>query len=79
MEIAVSIKDQNRINLVRNAIISYEDTHSVDDKTGTWGYAFDLLIRDESLSKKVSLEQVQELHIVEELEKRLKKFSKKKQ
>ena len=77
LEVAVSIKDQRRINLVRDAIIAYEDTHSADDKAGTWGYAFDLLIGDRSLSKKVILEQAQEHHIIKELERRLKKFSKK--
>ena len=75
LEVAVSIKDQDRINLARDATISYEDTYSVDDKTGTWGYAFDLLIGDKNLSKKVTLEQAQEKHIIGELERRLKKFS----
>lgn len=77
LEIAVSIKDQNRINLVRDAIIAYEDTHSIDNKPGTWGYSFDLLIGNKSLSKKVPLKQAQEDHIIQELERRLKKFSKK--
>lgn len=77
LEIAISIKDQNRINLVRDALISYEDTYSIDDKTGTWGYVFDLLIGDKSLSKKVFLEKAQIHHIIGELERRLQKFSKK--
>ena len=71
LSLAVSINDRNRISSLRDAIINYEDTHSEDDKPGTWGYSFDLLIGDKDLYKKIQLAEKQENKIIKKLEDRL--------
>ncbi len=75
LKLAISISDEKRIFNVRDALIKYENTYSEDDKLGTWGYAFDLLIEDKNLSKKVQLKKEQEKEIIKELERRLNTFS----
>ena len=75
LRLAVSIDDQKRIISVRDAIIKYEDVHSEDNKAGTWGYSFDLLIGDKNLFCKVQLEKTQEEKIINELERKLKILS----
>ena len=75
LKLAVSINDQQRIISVRDSIIKYEDTHSEDDKIGTWGYSYDILIGDRGLYRKTQLETQQEDKIIKELERKLKKFS----
>ena len=75
LRLAVSLNDQDRINVIRDSIIKYEDTYCEDDKPGTWGYSFDLLIGDKNLSCKVQLEKTQEDNIIEKLKRKLKIFS----
>ena len=75
LRLAVSISDGKRILFLRDAIISYEDAHSEDDKPGTWGYSFDLLIGDKDLYKKVKLTEKQKSKIIKKLEERLVAFS----
>ena len=75
LRLAVSLNDRKRINSVRDAIIKYEDTYSEEDKLGTWGYSYDLLIGDKELHRKVQLEKKQEDKIIKELERKLKVFS----
>ena len=75
LDTAISINDQNRILKVRDAIIQHEDTRSEDKRLGTWGYAFDWLVMDKKLSKKVKLSKQQEKAIIQKLEDRLKILS----
>ncbi len=75
LRLVVALNDQKRITSVRDAIIKYENVHSKDDKPGTWGYSFDLLIREKDLSRKVQLTKEQEEAIIKELERKLKNFS----
>ncbi|MCZ0932554.1 MAG: hypothetical protein OXJ52_05320, partial [Oligoflexia bacterium] len=77
LRLAVSLNDRKRIISARDAIIKYEDTYSEEDKPGTWGYSYDLLIGDKDLYHKVGLEKKQEDKIIKELERKLKKFSSK--
>ena len=71
LQLAVSINNEERISSLRDAVIKYEETHSEDDKAGTWGYSFDLLIGDKDLSKKACLTKEQESKIIKKLEERL--------
>ena len=75
LRLSVSLNDRKRITSVRDAIIKYEDTYSEEDKLGTWGYSYDLLIGDKDLYGKTQLEKKQEEKIIEELERKLKYFS----
>ena len=75
LKLSVSINDKQRIISVRDAIIKYEVTHSEDDRPGTWGYSYDLLIGDKNLYRKVELDREQEDKIINELERKLKIFS----
>ena len=76
LRLAVYLKQTDRILYLRDTLIKYEKTHSEDEKLGTWGYSFDLLIGDKKLSQKIPLEKEQEQHIIKELERRLKVFFK---
>ncbi len=71
LRLAVSINNRDRISSLKDTIINYEDTHSEDNKSGTWGYSFDLLIGDKDLYKKIELKKEQENKIIKNLEKRL--------
>ena len=75
LKLAVSINDQKRILSLKDTIIKYEDTHSEDNKPGTWGYSFDLLIGNKDLYKKIQLKEEQESQIIKKLEEKLIKFS----
>ncbi len=75
LRLVVALNDQKRIASVRDAIIKYEDGYSKDDRPRTWGYSFDLLIREKDLSHKVQLTKEQEEAIIKELERKLKTFS----
>ena len=75
LRLAVSSNNQQRIISIRDAIIKYEDTYFEEDKLGTWGYSYDLLIGDKDLHHKVQLEKKQEGKIIKELERKLKVFS----
>ncbi len=75
LKVAISTNNQQRIISTRDAIIKYENTYAKDDKLGTWGYSYDLLISNKNLYRKVQLREKQENKIIQELEKKLKKFS----
>ena len=75
LRLVVSLNDQQRIISIRDAVIKYEDAHSEDNKLGTWGYSYNLLIGNKDLYRKVQLGEKQENRIIQELEKKLKKFS----
>ncbi len=75
LRLAISLDDKERVLYLRDIIIKYEKKHSEDDKAGTWGYSYDLLIGDKNLFQKIPLEKKQEKQIIEELERKLKCFS----
>ena len=75
LRLAVSFNDEQRIISIRDAVIKYEDTHSEDNKCGTWGYSYNLLIGNKDLYRKVQLGEEQESRIIQELERKLRKFS----
>ena len=77
LRLAVSIDDPSRIKNIRDTIIKNEETYSEENKLGTWGYTYDLLIADKKLYHKVQLEKTQEDKIIKELERKLKNFSNK--
>lgn len=77
LRLAISLNDQERIISIRDAIIKNEDTYFENDKPGTWGHSYDLLIGDKDLYRKVQLGKEQEDKIIKELERKLKVFSNK--
>ena len=77
LKLAISLNDRKRIISVRNKIIQHEEKYSEEDKLGTWGYSYDLLIGDKNLYRKIQLEKKQEDKIIKELERKLKNFSNK--
>ena len=46
LTLAASLSDTKRFEEVRDAIIAYEDKIVEDDKLGTWGFSYDLLVRN---------------------------------
>jgi hypothetical protein len=67
LTLAISLNDDDLVEKVKNAIISFEKRHSIDDKPGSWGHSFDLLIDN----KKVNLTISEEQEIIRELENKL--------
>lgn len=67
LNLAITINDTSLIEGVKNAILSFETRHSVDDKPGLWGYSFDLLVGN----KKINLSSLEEQEIIKELEEKL--------
>ena len=76
LSLSIKIQDEDRKNKVVDSIINYEKVSAVDDLCGTWGISFDSLIREENFSNKINLPKEQEDWIINELDRRLKKFSK---
>ena len=64
-----NISDVTRYERARDAVIEYEDRIGSDEKLGTWGFSFDLLIR--TRSKKFPLPETMEAKIIAALESRL--------
>ena len=71
LSVAISINDLNRIDLLRDTIIEYEDSIAQDDKPGLWGFSFELLVNN----KKVALSAEVENKIIQNLEDRLERLS----
>ena len=71
LNLALSINDNERTLMVRDAILNYEKLVAKDDKLGLWGYAYDLLLKN----KKVTLTEVQRDKIITDLEERLARVS----
>jgi hypothetical protein len=71
LSLALSLNDNKRIEKVRDVIISYEDSIAKDDKPGLWGFAFDLLLENKS----ITLFENQEKKIIADLEARLERVS----
>jgi hypothetical protein len=72
LSVALSIRDEQRIKAVRDAMIAFEDKISQDDKIGLWGFCFDYLLGN----RKVPLTEKQSRKIRDDLENRLKRASK---
>jgi hypothetical protein len=71
LSLAISINDNELIEKVKNALLSFEQRHSKDDKPGLWGYSFDLLVGN----KKIILSDIEEKKIIDELEEKLKRLT----
>lgn len=71
LSLALLINDVMRIELVRDCIIDFEDKIAEDDKPGTWGFSYNLLLNN----KKVNLSDAQKQKIILDLEDRLKRVS----
>ena len=69
LTLSSSISDQTRYKQTRDAIIDYEERIGQDEKLGTWGFSFDLLIR--SRSRRFPLPTSMETRIIAALEARL--------
>lgn len=67
LSIALSIRDQERIENVKNIMLAFEAEIAEDSKPGLWGFSFDNLF----LNKKVSLSEEQKGKILNDLEARL--------
>lgn len=68
LSVATSLRDQVRVQRVRDAIIAFEDLIAVDHLPGLWGFSFDLLIEE---SRSVSLPEELEQKLIADLEARL--------
>lgn len=66
LQLAQTIKDKDRSNRVRDAMIDFEERTSKDDLAGTWGYCYDELVEG-----KLKLAPGQEQRIIAALEDRL--------
>lgn len=72
LTLALTINDEERINKLKNTIISYEEKIAEDDKPGLWGFSYELLVKN----KKIHLIQKEEQRIIKDLEDRLEKLLK---
>lgn len=71
MRLAISLRDTERTAQVKDALIDYEERRGEDDKPGTWGRSFALLIGE----KLVKLTPEEEELLVRGLEERLARVS----
>jgi hypothetical protein len=68
--LALIINDKDRIEKLIDTIIKYEDTIANDDKLSSWGFSYELLVKN----KKIKLEKNKEQKIVKELEERFERL-----
>lgn len=71
LSLAISLNDNELIEKAKNAVMSFEQRHSKDDKPGLWGYSFDLLVG----KNKIKLSKTEEKKIIDDLEKRLNRLT----
>lgn len=71
LSLALSLNDTDRINKVRDIIITYEDSVTEDSKLGLWGFSYDLLYDKE----KVKLTSAQSQKLIDDLEEHLSRAS----
>ncbi len=72
LTLALTINDEERINKLKNTIISYEEKIAEDDKPGLWGFSYELLVKN----KKINLIQKEEQRIIKDLEDRFERLLK---
>lgn len=68
LNVALQVSDIDCINRVIDEIIKFEDLYAEDEKLGSWGFSYDLLIADKKVFKFLAADIIQ--HIIEKLEKR---------
>jgi Domain of unknown function (DUF4209) len=67
LNVALTIRDNSRIECVKETIIETEDRIAEDDKPGLWGFSFDLLLDN----KKIKLKDEEIEKIINDLENRV--------
>ncbi len=72
LQIALSINDTERIGKLANTVIRYEAQIAEDNYPETWGYAYELLIKDKKVKQKIGSET--EKKIIKDLEDRFKRL-----
>ena len=72
--LSTSLNDTDRIKRTRQAIVAYEDRISEDEKLGTWGFCYDLLISVKH--RKYPLPESLEKKIITDLEDRFERLTK---
>ncbi len=72
LTLALTINDEERINNLKNTIISYEEKIAEDDKPGLWGFSYELLVKN----KKIHLIQKEKQRIIKDLEDRFERLLK---
>ncbi|MDX1961269.1 MAG: DUF4209 domain-containing protein [Leptospiraceae bacterium] len=71
LTLAIRFNDNPFISKVKDAILRFEEKHSIDDKPGLWGYSLDLLVDN----NKVGLSSEEEKKIIDELEAKLSRLT----
>jgi len=71
LSLVLALNDASRIEVVRDAIIIYEDRIVQDSKPGLWGFSYDLLFDN----KRVILSDEQKRKLIDDLESRLKRVA----
>jgi hypothetical protein len=72
LEIALQVKDSERLASVRDALIELESEIAEDESLGLWGFAFDALV--EPPNRKIPVSDDQRRELVSALEARLERF-----
>lgn len=72
LSLALTINDKERIDRLKNNIISYEEKIAEDDKPGLWGFSYELFLK----SKKIQITQEEEQKIIKDLEDRFERLLK---
>lgn len=72
LSLALTINDKEHIAKIKNIIICYENKIAKDAKLGTWGFSYELLIKN----KKVLLTEDEEKEIIRALEQRFERLLK---
>lgn len=70
LNLSISIKDPQRIDRVKEAIISFEQSINIDNKPGTWGISYRILIKEH----RDILNTPEEENIINNIEKRLERL-----
>lgn len=74
LSLALTINDEERIKKLKEEIIKYEQKIAKDELPGTWGYSYELLIKNEN----IELTEEEEKMIIENLEERMERLLRKK-
>jgi Domain of unknown function (DUF4209) len=64
MDLALSLNDKARVDLVRDRMLGFYDKHGIASHPGTWGFLFDELLQN----KKIPLSKDQRKQVVDTLE-----------
>jgi len=71
LHIALGLNDESRIDLMKSAMMAFEDKIAQDNLAGLWGFSFDELLDN----KKISISDKEKRKIIKDMEARLERIT----